>query len=225
MIMELSTIGGVIFDLDGTLVESTPAHIESWIRAVAEFGVDVSEDEVRPHMGRSSEDICCALLGRRPKDEIDRAYCMKDDIYYDLIPQVVVPVPGAIETVTALKDRGYLISVASSNPMRVIERSLESVDLRRFADSIASQDEVARGKPAPDLFVLAQRKIGLKTDRLLAVGDTCFDVLAAKAAGMSTAAFSGGCQSIDKLGESQPDYLISNLTELLDLLPGRGVRE
>jgi pyrophosphatase PpaX len=150
---------------------------------------------------------------------------MKDDIYYELIPQVVVPVPGAIETVSTLKERGFLISIASSNPMRVIERSLVSVDLRRFADSIASQDEVSRGKPEPDLFVLAQKKLGLGADRLMAVGDTCFDVLAAKAAGMATAAFSGGCQSIDKLGESQPDYLISELSELLELLPGGGARE
>jgi HAD superfamily hydrolase (TIGR01509 family) len=216
------SIKGVIFDLDGTLVESTPAHIKSWIRAVAEFGVEATEDEVRPHMGRSSEDICCALLGRRPRNDIERAYCLKDDIYYDIIPQVIVPVPGAIETVAELKERGYLISIASSNPMRVIERSLASVGLRKYADSIASQDEVRRGKPAPDLFLLAQSKIGLGAGNLMAVGDTCFDVLAAKAAGMSTAAFSGGCQTEDQLGESQPDYLITDLRHLLDLLPGGG---
>jgi beta-phosphoglucomutase-like phosphatase (HAD superfamily) len=97
------------------------------------------------------------------------------------------------------------------------------VGLRKFADFIASQDEVARGKPAPDLFILAQRKIGLGPGNLMAVGDTCFDVLAAKAAGMTTAAFSGGCQSEAELGESQPDYLIVDLLQLLDLLPGRGI--
>ena len=79
-----------------------------------------------------------------------------------------------------------------------------------------------RGKPAPDLFLLAQKKIGLDAGDLMAVGDTCFDVLAAKAAGMSTAAFSGGCQTEAELGESQPDYIITDLRRLLELLPGRG---
>ena len=219
MSRDLSPIRGVIFDLDGTLVESTPAHIRAWIRAVGEFGVEASEDEVRPHMGRSSEDICCALMGGRSRYEIERAYCRKDDIYYELIPSVVEPVPGAIETVVGLREMGYLVSIASSNPMRVIERSLSSVGLLKYTDSIASQDEVARGKPAPDLFIHAREKMGLGAGELFAVGDTCFDVLAARAAGMTTAAFTGGCQSDEELGESQPDFLITDLLQLLDLLP------
>ena len=221
---DLAPIRGVIFDLDGTLVESTPAHIKSWIRAVAEFGVEATEDDVSPHMGKSSEDICRALMGRRPRNEIERAYRLKDDIYFDIIPQVIVPVPGAIETVAELKERGYLVSIASSNPMRVIERSLVSVGLRKYADSIASQDEVTRGKPAPDLFLLAQRKMGLDAGNLMVVGDTCFDVLAAKAAGMSTTAFCGGCQTEAELEESQPDSIIRDLGQLLEILPGRKMR-
>ncbi len=219
MPVDLSQIRGVIFDLDGTLVESYAAHIESWIRAVASLGITVTEKDVRPHMGRSSLDISRALLGGRCDSDTEGASRLKDEIYYQIIPEVLEPIDGALDTLAELKRRGYLISVASSNPVHVISRSLEAVRLDALADSVASQDEVERGKPEPDLFLLAQRKLGLSSGACMAVGDTCFDVLAAKAAGMSTAAFSGGCQTEDELGQSQPDFLVGDLRQLVEILP------
>jgi beta-phosphoglucomutase len=212
-------IRGVIFDLDGTLVDSYHAHIEAWIRTARRFGVESTEEDVKPHMGRSSEDICRALLGDRCKEDIEEGYCFKDRTYCDIIPEVVTAVDGALETVVELGRRGYLIAIASSNPVEVITRSLEAVGLEPYANCIASQDEVAHGKPAPDLFILAGRKLGLASKECIAVGDTCYDVLGAKAAGMCAAAFTGGCQTSEMLSGSRPDYLLSDLRELLGILP------
>ncbi len=224
MYASLNRVSGVIFDLDGTLVESYAAHIESWIRAVASLGITVTEEDVRPHMGRSSLDISRALLGARCDSETERISCLKDEIYYKIIPSVLEPVDGALETLSELRRRGYLISVASSNPVSVISRSLEAVRFDALVDSIASQDEVERGKPQPDLFLLARRKLRLSSEACMAVGDTCFDVLAAKAAGMIAAAFSGGCQTEDELGQSQPDFLLGDLRQLVELLPAEACR-
>jgi HAD superfamily hydrolase (TIGR01509 family) len=212
-------IRGVIFDLDGTLVDSYRAHIEAWIRTAREFGVEAAEGDVKPHMGRSSEDICRALLGDRCPEDIEDGYRFKDRTYCDIIPEVVTAVDGALETVSELRRRRYLMAIASSNPVEVITRSLAAVGLEPYANCIASQDEVMDGKPAPDLFILAGRKLGLPPEQCIAVGDTCYDVLGGKAAGMLTAAFTGGCQTAEMLSEARPDYLLLDLRELLGILP------
>jgi len=218
----LAQIVGLVFDLDGTLVESYAAHIKSWSSAVASFGIKALEGDIRPHLGRSSEDIARALLGRKDDRDVETAFRLKDEIYLRILPSELKPVRGALETLAGLKARGYRISIASSNPTRVITRSLEAVRLNHLADSIASQDEVKRGKPEPDLFLLASRKLGLGPGKCLAVGDTAYDVLAGKAAGMKTVAFSGGVQAASDLRRVLPDYLIRDLCELLVLLPESG---
>ncbi len=214
----LEDIVGLVFDLDGTLVESYAAHIKSWIAAVASFGVSAEEKDIRPHLGRSSEDIARALLGERSQD-VQKAFRLKDEIYLKILSTELKPVSGAVDTLASLKARGYRISIASSNPAVVITRSLEAVGLNRLVDSIASQDEVTRGKPQPDLLLLSAKKLGLDPGKCLAVGDTAYDVLAGRAAGMKTVAFSGGVQGISELRKAAPDHLIRDLRELLVLLP------
>lgn len=215
-------IRGVIFDLDGTLVESYSGHIESWIRAVASHGVTATEEDVKPHMGRSSEDIARALLGSRPPEEVLQASQRKDEIFFEIIPQVLTPMEGATEVIQDLKQRGLGVAVASSNPMEVITRSLEAVGLAGLVDSITSQDEVEHGKPAPDLFVKAVSKFGLSGWECMAVGDTRYDIIGAKGAGMVTVAYLGGCQSEDELARSHPDHVIGSLREISAILDAMG---
>ncbi len=222
MTCRLDGVAGLVFDLDGTLVESYSAHIKSWSRAVAFFGVEADEQMIRPHLGRSSGDIARALLGNRPRSEIEDAYRLKDQIYYEIIPQELRPVDGAVVTLMDLRRRGYRISIASSNPATVITRSLRTVGLDVATDHIASQDEVNRGKPEPDLFLLAAKKMGLSPSMCVAIGDTTYDVLAGRAAGMPTIAYCGRVQPRSDLVEARPGHLISDLRELLDLLPGPG---
>lgn len=212
-------IRGVIFDLDGTLVDSLPAHIRAWIRAVGSLGVPVSEEEVRPHMGRSGEDIARALLGPGGESKVEDAYRLKDRIYHDIIPRELEAVEGAAETLEGLRKRGYLISVASSNPADVIHTSLAAVSLGALVDSVTCVDEVARGKPAPDLFVEASKKLGLPPRSCLAVGDTSYDVISGRDAGMVTTAYVGPAPAASQILESGPDHVIGRLAELLEILP------
>jgi HAD superfamily hydrolase (TIGR01509 family) len=171
-------------------------------------------------MGRSSWDISAALMGVRPESQIEEASCLKDKIFYRIIPEVLEPMDGAADTLDGLKSRGYRISIASSNPTNVMTRSLKAVGLNGRPDSITSQDEVEVGKPAPDLLLRAAEKLDVESTECLGVGDTCYDIRAARAAGMTSAGFSGGCQDESELGEAKPDLLIRDLRELLTILPG-----
>ena len=216
---DLRGISGLIFDLDGTLVESYSAHIKSWIRAAEFFGVHASEEDVQPHLGRSSRDIARALLGDRGGSDMEKTYRLKDETYYEIIPREVKPVEGALETLAGLKARGYQISIASSNPACIIDRSLKAAGLFHLADSIASQDEVERGKPEPDIFLLASKKLSLNPESCMGIGDTSFDVLAAKAARMRTAAYVGIVQTESELSKADPDYILTDLRELLRMFP------
>jgi len=212
-------VKGVIFDLDGTLVDSLRSHLQAWKRAVGSLGITVTEEEVRPHMGRSGEDIARALLGPERESSVEEAFHLKDRMYQEIIPRDLKAIDGAARTLTELRKRGYAISVASSNPADVIYRSLGAVDLDILVDSVTCVDEVATGKPAPDLFLKASEKLSLPPKSCLAVGDTPYDVISGRAAGMITAAYVGQAAPPAGLLESEPDYILRRLTELLDILP------
>lgn len=212
-------IGALVLDLDGTIVDSFPGHVESWTRTIERFGGSADREEIRLQMGKSSHDISRALLGEIDFGELERASRTKDEIYYDIIPDFLEVIDGADRTLRELKERGYMISIASSNPLKVIERSLRVVGLREVVDEIASQEEVAKGKPEPDIFLLARSKLGVTSDDCTVVGDTSFDMEAARRAGMFAIGFTGGVQGREELEAANPDLVITDITDLLHLLP------
>ncbi len=220
-VVEIKEVNGFVFDLDGTLVNSFPGHVESWTRAITEFGVSATEEEIRSQMGKSSRDISKALMGGASPAELEEASRRKDQIYLKIIPGFLEAKEGSRETLVELRERGYEISVASSNPRDVIQRSLKTVRLAELTGPLASQDEVNNGKPAPDMFLLASQKMGIEGRRCAAVGDTVYDIESARGAEMLTVAYTGGCNERSQLEDGGPDFIISDLRELLDIFPSR----
>jgi HAD superfamily hydrolase (TIGR01509 family) len=176
---------GVIFDLDGVLVQSEPFIVEAAIRMFAEKGHAVSPTEFRPFVGMGEDRFIGGVAEARgiplvPESDKARTYA----IYLDLIRGRLQPLPGAVAFVGTCKDRGFALAVASGADAIKVEANLREAgfDVAMF-DAVVTGNDVVRKKPAPDIFIEASRRLAVDPSSCLVVEDALVGVTAAKAAG------------------------------------------
>lgn len=176
---------GVIFDMDGVLVASEPFTAEASMRLFAEKGYTVGREEFRPFVGMGEERFLGGVAERRgipfdPVADVARMY----QIYLEIIPGRLQPLNGATQFVAECAARGLALAVASSAHAIKVEGNLAALGLpaSRF-DAVVTGCQVARKKPAPDIFQEAARRLGLEPGCCLVVEDAIAGVEAAKAAG------------------------------------------
>ena len=207
----------VIFDMDGVLVDSEPLGMEAMRRVMARQGVPYTEADNNEFVGRTTLEECRILKARHrlEADERDltRQYV---DILVDLIRERPRPMPGVPDVLVELLTAGYRMALASSAEPVVIATNLDALDLGRFFEAIVSGTEVARGKPAPDVFLETAKRLGLPAPRCLVVEDSRNGLLAAKAAGMACAVIP--CATTRHQDFREADYRLSALRGLLGLL-------
>jgi len=207
----------VIFDMDGVLVDSEPLGMEAMRRVMARQGVPYTEADNNEFVGRTTLEECRILKARHrlEADERDltRQYV---DILVDLIRERPRPMPGVPEVLADLGARGCRMALASSAEPVVIATNLDALDLGRFFEAIVSGTEVARGKPAPDVFLETAKRLGLPAPRCLVVEDSRNGLLAAKAAGMACAVIP--CATTRHQDFREADYRLDTLSDLRALL-------
>jgi beta-phosphoglucomutase len=177
---------GVIFDMDGVLVASEPFIAEAASRMFAEKGYTVGHNEYRPFVGMGEDRFLGGPAEARgiPLDpEVDKARTYA--IYIELIKGRLGPLPGVHDFVAECRRRGLSIAVASSADTIKVNANLAAIGLPpdRF-DAVVDGLQVARKKPAPDIFLEAARRLNLPPASCLVVEDAVAGVAAAKAAGM-----------------------------------------
>jgi HAD superfamily hydrolase (TIGR01509 family) len=179
------TVRGVIFDVDGTLVDSNDAHARAWVEALGESGHAVSFERVRPLIGMGGDKLlpaAAALSADSP--EGDRVSERRGEIFRERYLPHLRAFDGARELVEALKGRGLRVGVASSAAERDLQPLLEIAGAADLVDAPTSGDDAARSKPDPDIVAAALRKLGCTAGAALMVGDTPYDVEAARGAGV-----------------------------------------
>lgn len=216
--MRREEVRAVIFDLDGTLVDTSQGHIAAWKQALSESGVKKSQREIWREFGKTSEEIARILLPSRIKRNARTVAKRKDHLFLEMGYESAEAIPGAKKTLSSLRGKGMKIAVCSSNPRITVERLLKRFRLIRLVDVYVSMDEVRRGKPAPDILLLAARRMELQPSSILVVGDSVYDVAAGKSAGMRTAGVASGASSSDELEDQHPDFLLHRITEVIPLI-------
>jgi len=210
-------VGAVIFDMDGVLVDSEPLGYESMRRVMARHGVVYTESENEQFLGVTTAESCRVLRARHGlaagARDLARQYL---DSLLTLIREGSRPMPGVPEVLAALRDAGYRLALASSAEPEVIAANVAGLDLAPFFAAIVSGAEVARGKPAPDVFVEAARRLGLPPAACLVVEDSRNGLLAAKAAGMRCAVVPCAATRHQEFGSA--DHRFHTLADLLGLL-------
>mgnify|MGYP000724914717 CR=1 FL=1 len=179
---------GVIFDMDGVLVDSAPAHFESWQRLAREEGVTITRKQFEAGFGRQNGDIIPMFFGSVSRQRLAAIALRKEEIYRDLVRARVPVVDGAVELISALAHQKIPLAIGSAGPRPNINLVLEGMQVTGFFDVIISGEDATRGKPDPQVFQLACERLRLPPDRCVVIEDATAGVAAAKAAGTRIAA-------------------------------------
>jgi HAD superfamily hydrolase (TIGR01509 family) len=189
----MGSIRGVIFDVDGTLVDSNDEHARAWVDALAEFKHTVSYDRLRPMIGMGGDKVLPLVAGLSV-DEGDgkRLVERRDAIFVERYLPRVRAFPGAQALLVRLRKEGLRLAVASSSKDDMLRRLLSLVGAEDLLESGASSDDADRSKPDPDIVTAALKRLGEPPAQAVMVGDTPYDVEAARAAGIGTLGFRCG---------------------------------
>jgi beta-phosphoglucomutase len=176
----------VLWDLDGTLVDSEEYHWQAWRDAMAAEGVRITRDQFLETFGWRNDSIIPRWLGAEATPEhVERIGAAKEANYRSLVRRYgIAPSPGADVWVRRLHREGWLQAVASSAPRLNIEVVLEVLGLASCFEAIVSAEDVQRGKPDPEVFLLAASRLGVEASRSIVVEDARAGVEAAQRAGM-----------------------------------------
>ena len=176
----------VIFDLDGTLVDSEPNYLAAERRLLAEYGVDFTAPAKERYVGLGTVAMMADLRVRyRIADSVDDMVARKNAYYLDLAAAATPVFPQMRALLELLRASGYRLAVASGSSADVLAAVLDSTRLRPSFDVAVSADAVRAGKPAPDLFVETACRLTVTPDRCVVVEDSRYGVQAARRAGMA----------------------------------------
>jgi beta-phosphoglucomutase len=176
----------VLWDLDGTLVDSAEQHWQAWRETLAAHGLSVTKEQFRETFGRRNDAILARWLGGTLSPERVRAIGRaKEARYRDLVSQAgLVPLPGAAGWVEQLSAQGWRQAVASSAPRLNVEVVVRALGLAEHFGALVAAEDVREGKPAPDVFLVAAERLGVSPPRCIVVEDAAAGIEAARRAGM-----------------------------------------
>jgi HAD superfamily hydrolase (TIGR01509 family) len=177
-------VRGVVFDLNGTLVDDIGYHFTAWRELGVSLGRELDEAELQSFNGLKNEDIIPRLLGRAAEpEEFERLTSFKEERYRSLFRPHLAPLRGASELLDRLRAAGVRLAIASSAPARNRDMVLDGLGWRAHFDVVVEAERLP-GKPAPDVFLEAARRIDLAPGECLVFEDAVHGVRAGVAAGM-----------------------------------------
>lgn len=213
----------VLFDIDGTLVDTNYLHVLAWRRVFLARGEpDITAARIHGLIGMGSDELLETLCGRpRPELKEDRAR------EFDALKSEIRAFPRAGELLRALHDREVRVVLATSAEKSDLEPILEAIDADDAIDAVTSSADVEQAKPAPDLFCVALEEAGTAPGATVVVGDTVWDVKAAARAGLPCVAVTSGGISRGELEAAGAVAVYEDVGALLDdldrsLLQGGG---
>jgi beta-phosphoglucomutase len=182
----MSTARAVLWDMDGTLIDSEEFHWISWRDTMADQGVPITREQFLSSFGQRNDSIIPRWLGAASTPErVERISRAKEELCRDLIRKHgMSPLPGVSDWVRRLHEEGWLQAIASAAPRPNIEVVLESLKAAHCFQAIVSAEDVHKGKPDPEVYLMAASRLGTSPKRSIVVEDAVAGVEAARSAGM-----------------------------------------
>ena len=196
---------GVIFDIDGTLVDSNDAHAKSWVDTFAEAGYDVPFDVVRPLIGMGADKLLPKTIGVSSDSKIGKKLIeRRSEIFRERYLPSLRPLPGSRDLVLRVRSDGLKPIVATSAKDQQMKDLLKAARVDDLMEEKATGSDAKRSKPDPDIIHAAIEESALPPSQLLMIGDTPYDIEAATRAKLPTIAFrSGGWTDADLEGAAE----------------------
>lgn len=179
----------MIFDIDGTLVDTNPAHVEAWHRAFRRLGYDVPVERIMLETGKGGDKLVPSVLGSEAEERHGEALrrAQKEEFLEIAAQEHFRLFPCVPELFDALQERRIRTALATSSDEKHLQATMNSAgtDLIRLADVLVTKDDADESKPAPDLVIVAWEKLGLSPAECAMVGDTVYDAQACQGAGVA----------------------------------------
>jgi HAD superfamily hydrolase (TIGR01549 family) len=218
-------VHALIFDLDGTLVDTVYAHVFAWQSALGQMGLPVDGWRIHRRIGMSGGLFARAVareIGRRLTDEEAEILQRRHgEIFREILPDRR-PLPGAVELLSELRRSGIAYGLATSGRRPEIDRSLEVLGVPPDV-IVVERGDVLRAKPEPDLFLACAQRMGVGTADCYVVGDAVWDLLAARRADMLSVGLLTGGYGDDELRAAGAFRVYRDAEELLESLDELGI--
>lgn len=207
-----------ILDIDGTLIDTNYQHALAWYRAFRELDIDIAIWRIHRHIGMGGDQMVKALTDPGTEDEKGEQIREAEGRHYMAMIEEVQPMESSRKLMQELKRRGHTVLLASSAKPEEVEHYLDLLDARLIADGWTTAGDVEATKPEPDLVQAALEKASAEPSDAVMIGDTPWDVEAAKRAGVPTIAVVTGGFSHNELSEAGAISVYESVAELLEKL-------
>lgn len=211
--MDIKTI---IFDLDGTLIDSRGDIISSVNKTLVNFNMPtLSHDTIAGYIGEGVELLIKRSIGEEYIDHLEEAMKFYLETYNEECTKATPLFPGVQKVLEELKKNHINIALATNKSNLFNEKILKHLGIYDYFKVIMGAESVERRKPAPDVVYEILKKVNGKTENTLIVGDSKFDIMCGKNAGIYTCGVTYGIDSIDSLIDHDADFMIHNIEKLL----------
>ena len=216
-------IKAILFDMDGLMVDTESLSTEAFINSAKAQGYNMTKEETLKVLGFTKANIYQFWIDYFQGTNVDGKKLVDD--HYEYIENVLYTVgpekmPYVEELLKYLRENNYKIAVASSSDTADIKNNLEKTKLEKYIDDIASGAEVENGKPAPDVFLLAAKRLGVDAKDCLILEDSKAGIKAGKASG-AMVFMVPDMFTVDKECEDTADRILTNLGEVIEILEGK----
>jgi beta-phosphoglucomutase family hydrolase len=202
----------VIWDMDGVIADTGIYHFKAWQKVFGEKGVTFTRQDFNKKFGQRNDTIIRSALGEEiSQSKLDAVAKEKEETFRNLAKNNVKPLPGAVELLKSLGEHGFKLALASSAPMENIRLVTESLGIYNSFQAMVYGREVTEGKPSPQPFLLAAKKLGIEPRCCVVIEDAIAGVAAAKRAGMRCIAVTN-THSQEKLAEA--DLIVDSLEKV-----------
>ncbi len=202
---------GVIFDLDGVLVDTGWAHRQSWYDLAEREDLPMSDEFFRHTFGMQNYSIIPLMRPGIAADELERLSDWKEQRYRDILADRLELAEGAEALLSDLRSHGFRLAIGSSAPCENLDVFWGPLAMLRYFDARVTKEEVSEGKPSPQTFLRAAEKLDLPPERCVVVEDALPGIQAGVSAGMRVIAITT-TRNREDLG--QADHIVDSLTEL-----------
>lgn len=208
--MSQSEVRAVLWDMDGVLVDSMDYHYEAWRLAMQREGRQLTHADFKRTFGQRNDTVLRDMLDPHISDaDIARIADFKEATYRALVcERGIAPLPGVLQWLGALRDAGWQQAVASAAPRANVDAILDAMDIAHFFAAVSSAEDVTRGKPDPQVYLVAASRVGATPARSIVIEDAPAGVEGAKRAGMKRI----GVRSTH--GELDADIVVDSLDHL-----------